>query len=126
VLKALRRQRDQAEAAVERVRVIHHRVECSNVRCAEGGWCIGCDPDGADGCAEYPWPCPTVLAVSPDGEVPTLYSQWVLKRDHDAVRTERDHLRARGAELEEAHEAHIAEINQTTNQLNAVHVTAIE
>lgn len=94
VVQPVADERDQLAAAIERVRIIHHRVECSNVRCPEGGWCIGCDPDGADDCSEHPWPCPTVLVVSPDGGVPALYARWVLRRDYDAVTAERDRLAA--------------------------------
>lgn len=54
---------DQAEAAIERVRGIHRHVECVNVRCEEGGWCIGCDPTGSDNCSEHPWPCQTIQAL---------------------------------------------------------------
>lgn len=72
-----------SQAAVERVRTIHHHVECSNVHCKTGGWCIGCDPTGSDDCSEHPWPCPTVLALDPGATLPDQYATWVLKRDHD-------------------------------------------
>jgi len=79
-------------ARVDRVRTIHNRAECCNVRCELGGWCIGCDPDGDEPCSEHPWPCPTVLALEPDAKLPDQYAAWVLKRDHDAVKAERDRV----------------------------------
>jgi len=55
---------DQAEAAAERVRALHRPAECANARCKAKQWCIGCDPDGLkDDCSEYPYPCPTILAL---------------------------------------------------------------
>lgn len=90
----LLRERDQLRATIDRVRTIHHRAECSNVRCKLGGWCIGCAPEGGSGCDENPWPCPTVLALDPDAKLPDLYAAWVLRRDHDAVAAQRDLLRA--------------------------------
>lgn len=80
---AQRQRAEKAEAAIERVRTIHHFAECSNVRCKLGGWCIGCDPDASESCAEHPWPCPTVLALEPDAKLPDVYADWVLRRDHD-------------------------------------------
>ncbi|BBC30045.1 hypothetical protein SGFS_013390 [Streptomyces graminofaciens] len=55
--------------AVARVRALHQPVECVNVRCKLKQWCIGCDPDGIEGCDENPWPCPTIRAL--DGEQPS-------------------------------------------------------
>lgn len=54
---------DTAEEKLARVRALHHRAECVNVRCKTGGWCIGCDPDGSEDCEENPWPCATIRAL---------------------------------------------------------------
>lgn len=45
--------------------LLHRPVECVNVRCTEGRWCIGCDPNGETDCAEHPWPCPVVREQNP-------------------------------------------------------------
>lgn len=45
--------------------LLHRPVECVNVRCKEGRWCIGCDPNGETDCAEHPWPCPVVREQNP-------------------------------------------------------------
>jgi hypothetical protein len=90
----LRQRAEKAEAAVERVRTIHHHVECSNVHCKTGGWCVGCDPTGSDDCSEHPWPCPTVLALDPDATLPDQYAAWVLKRDHDRLQAKLERVRA--------------------------------
>lgn len=59
----------QHEAAL-RVLERHHFVECSNVRCSDGGWCVGCDPDGSAPCSVHPWPCPAVLTLAELYSVP--------------------------------------------------------
>jgi hypothetical protein len=62
-LATVHQRAEKAEAAIERVRTIHHHVECSNVRCKTGGWCAGCDPRADDNCSENPWPCLTIQAL---------------------------------------------------------------
>lgn len=45
--------------------LLHRRVECVNVSCEQGGWCVGCDPWGEAPCSEHPWPCPVVRGQDP-------------------------------------------------------------
>jgi hypothetical protein len=45
--------------------LLHRRVECVNVGCEAGGWCVGCDPWGEAPCSENPWPCALVREKNP-------------------------------------------------------------
>jgi hypothetical protein len=67
----------RAEATIERVRAIHNRAECGNVRCEHGGWCIGCDPNADSSCSENPWPCPTIRALEGEQDGADSYAAMV-------------------------------------------------